>query len=123
MDDLGNDLKATVGIDQFNDGHCPNQKEQDSGNFGKMRPQMFIQPMQVYSRKAVTSPAQHSGNHSRSCFVDAHIVLKGDQNVADDENENADKFHFLSLALKLSMTQKITFRFFEREVNFSALLL
>ena len=100
-DALGNDLEAVVGIDQFDNGHGANQKEQNFGNFAQVLTQFAIDPMgragklwrYVFEAQHQYRPAQHRCENRRRRFVDLERVLKGDAQITEDENNRHQCIH------------------------------
>jgi hypothetical protein len=49
LDLISNDRKTFMRIDQFYNGHCPDQKEEDGGDFTEVVQQVFFHVVNVMS--------------------------------------------------------------------------
>ena len=93
IDPLGNQVEAVVCVDQFDNDHCAQQKEQDAADFAQMRFQVVQDRFTVGNGKYQHRPAQDAGDQGAGSLVEIHGMLQGNGRVAKNENQDNEPNH------------------------------
>ena len=88
MDPIGDEIKALVNVDEFDDGEGSKKKKNDLADacevIAKKSETVFTRMFDVMK---LEDPAADSHEQGDGGFIDAGVVFDGDQKISNDEEK------------------------------------